>query len=99
MAAPTNVQKSEERRTFPSWPWKHPKTGVYWIRRRVPAHLVAAGRSEDKQSPRTKDTVEAKRAFAVAIAAIEERWANLKRGLHVPALARQSTSPASTMTG
>jgi integrase len=66
-----------------SSPWKHPKTGVYWIRRRVPAHLVAiVGRSEEKQSLRTKDPAEAKRAFSLAMAAIEERWANLKRGVH-----------------
>lgn len=70
-----------------SSPWKHPKTGVYWIRRRVPAHLVAVvGRSEEKQSLRTKEPGEAKRAFAIAMAAIEERWANLERGSHVLSL-------------
>lgn len=64
-----------------SSPWKHPKTGVYWLRRRVPAHLVQlVGRREEKQSLRTKDPVEAKRAFAIAMGAIEERWANLERG-------------------
>lgn len=67
-----------------SSPWKHPKTGVYWIRRRVPAHLVAlVGRSEEKQSLRTKDPAEAKRAFSLAMATIEERWANLERGAHI----------------
>ena len=66
-----------------SSPWKHPKTGMYWIRRRVPAHLVElVGRSEEKQSLRTKDPAEAKRAFSMAMATIEERWANLERGAH-----------------
>jgi integrase len=65
-------------------PWKHPKTGMYWIRRRVPTHLVAAvGRTEEKLSLRTKDPVEAKRAFTRVMAEIEERWANLERGVHL----------------
>src|SRR5215213_10558112 len=32
-------------------PWKHPKTGVYWFRRRVPTRLLAAvGKREEKRS-------------------------------------------------
>jgi len=64
-----------------SSPFKHPKTGMYWLRRRVPAHLIAVvGRSEEKRSLRTKDPAEAKRLFTRAMAEIEERWANLERG-------------------
>ena len=64
-----------------SSPWKHPKTGMYWVRRRVPAHLVArVGRAEEKLSLKTKDPVEAKRLFVQAMAEIEARWANLERG-------------------
>ena len=49
-------------------PWKHPKTGVYWYRRRIPADLIdIVGRGEEKFSLRTKDPAEAKRLHA-------ERW-------------------------
>ncbi|HEY8565912.1 MAG TPA: DUF6538 domain-containing protein [Beijerinckiaceae bacterium] len=62
-------------------PWKHPKTGVYWLRKRVPADLVPVlQRHEEKQSLKTKDPAEAKRALVAALAAIETRWANLRQG-------------------
>ena len=48
-------------------PWKHPKTGVYWYRRRIPADLIdIVGRGEEKFSLRTKDPAEAKRLHAEA---------------------------------
>lgn len=62
-------------------PWKHPKTGVYWLRRRVPEHLQAlVGRAEIRNSLGTKDPSEAKRRFAVAIADLDSKWANLLAG-------------------
>ncbi|RZK97010.1 MAG: hypothetical protein EOO66_04535, partial [Methylobacterium sp.] len=62
-------------------PWKHPKTGMYWVRRRVPTHLVErVGKREEKRSLATKDPAEAKRLFTQANAEIEARWANLERG-------------------
>ncbi|RUT30001.1 integrase [Arsenicitalea aurantiaca] len=61
-----------------SSPWKHPKTGMFWVRRRVPAHLVSrVGRREEKFSLKTKDPVEAKRLFVQAVAEMERRWENL----------------------
>lgn len=64
-----------------SSPWKHPKTGMYWIRRRVPAHLVERiGKREEKKSLGTKDPVEAKRLYTQANAEIEARWANVGLG-------------------
>ena len=64
-----------------SSPWKHPKTGMYWVRRRVPTHLVErVGKREEKRSLATKDPAEAKRLFTQANAEIEARWANLERG-------------------
>lgn len=64
-----------------SSPWKHPKTGMYWVRRRVPAHLVERlGKREEKRSLGTKDPAEAKRLFTQANAEIEARWTNLERG-------------------
>lgn len=45
--------------------WKHPKTGVYYFRRRVPADLVdLIGKHEIKRSLKTKDCSDAKRRFS-----------------------------------
>ncbi len=64
-----------------SSPWKHPKTGMYWVRRRVPSHLVERlGKREEKKSLGTKDPVEAKRLYTQANAEIEARWATMDRG-------------------
>jgi integrase len=60
-------------------PWKHPKTGVYWFRKRVPASLQpSVGKSEEKFSLRTKDPAEAKRLHAAAIVKVDQRWATLR---------------------
>lgn len=66
-----------------SRPWKHPKTGIYWLRKRVPEDLRAAiGKSEEKFSLKTHDAAEAKRLHAAALADIEERWTNLRAPTH-----------------
>jgi integrase len=60
-------------------PWKHPKSGIYWLRKRVPDGLLAAvGKREEKFSLNTRDPAEAKRILAGALVALEERWANLR---------------------
>jgi hypothetical protein len=62
-------------------PWKHPKAGVYWLRKRVPddlRHLV--GKREEKRSLKTKDAAEAKRCLLQALSELELRWANLREG-------------------
>lgn len=62
-------------------PWKHPDSGIYWLRRRVPSDLVSVvGRREEKLSLRTRDPGEAKTAYLKAAAEIEGRWANLRKG-------------------
>lgn len=54
-------------------PWKHPKTGVYYFRKRVPSDLVAVlGKSEHKVSLRTKDPATAKALFA-------EKWTEFEK--------------------
>ena len=64
-----------------SRPWKHPNSGVYWLRRGVPEDLRAlVGKREEKRSLQTRDPVEAKRRHAEALAEIELRWANLRAG-------------------
>ncbi len=61
-----------------SRPWKHPATGIYWFRRRVPASLKAVvGKTEEKFSLGTRDPNEAKRLHAEAALEVEQRWANL----------------------
>jgi hypothetical protein len=41
-------------------PWKHPKTGLYWLRKRVPDALRAkVGRREVRRSLGTRDPAEA----------------------------------------
>jgi len=60
-------------------PWKHPKTGIYWLRKRVPEDLLRlVGKREEKRSLGTRDPVAAKRLHAVALADIELRWSNLR---------------------
>ena len=62
-------------------PWKHPKTGIYHLRRAVPTDLLAlVGKREEKVSLGVKDPERAKRLHAVALAELEERWANLRAG-------------------
>jgi integrase len=62
-------------------PWKHPQTGIYWLRRRVPDDLrLLLGKREEKQSLRTREPAEAKQRHAQAMAELEARWASLRRG-------------------
>jgi integrase len=62
-------------------PWKHPQSGIYWLRRAVPHDLRALiGRREEKKSLGTRDPAEARRRHAAAIAELEGRWANLRAG-------------------
>lgn len=64
-----------------SRPFKHPTTGVYYLRKRVPHDLVpVVGRREEKISLNTKNPVEAKRLHLAALADLEARWANLRAG-------------------
>jgi hypothetical protein len=57
-----------------SRPWKHPKSGVYWLRRAVPADLRRlVGKREEKQTLGTKDPAEAKWLHAKALAELEAR--------------------------
>lgn len=64
-----------------SRPWKHPKTGIYQLRKAVPEDLrKLVGKREEKQSLDTRDPVVAKQRFAKALAELEARWANLRAG-------------------
>jgi integrase len=66
-------------------PYKHPNSGVFYLRVRVPSDLVnLVGRTLEKQSLRTKDVGEARVRFAMAIADLTTRWSNLRQGLVRP---------------
>jgi hypothetical protein len=62
-----------------SRPWKHPKTGIFWLRKGVPENLRAvAGKHEEKFSLKTRDPAEAKILHAQALLELEQRWSTLK---------------------
>ena len=76
-------------------PWKHPKTGIFWLRKRVPKDLLSVvGRLEEKRSLATRDPVEAKRRLAEALLEVEARWADLRSapGTTAPLTISGSTS-------
>lgn len=52
-----------KRHSFMAQPYKHPETGVYYIRRGVPDDLVQLLGWEFKRSLRTKDAAEARRRY------------------------------------
>jgi hypothetical protein len=62
-------------------PQKHPHSGVYWLRKRVPDDLrQLVGKREEKRSLGTRNPEEAKRRRAEVLSEIEAQWANLRRG-------------------
>ena len=64
-----------------SRPFQHPKTGVFWLRKRVPTDLVTVlGKVEERYSLKTRDPAEAKKRHAEEVLKLETRWANLRAG-------------------
>jgi len=64
-----------------SRPWRHPKSGVYWYRRRVPKDLQPLlQRIELKESLGTKDPVLARIRFLHKACEVEGLWSNLRNG-------------------
>ncbi|EKS29696.1 DUF6538 domain-containing protein [Afipia felis] len=62
-----------------SRPAKHPKTGTYLFRKRVPRHLQQlVGSREIKRSLGTKNPNEAKRLYLEAAEAVEREWTLLQ---------------------
>ncbi len=55
-------------------PYKHPKTGMFYIRRKVPDALRAALGREFKRSLKTRDPNEAKLRFVAAYADSERAF-------------------------
>lgn len=74
-----------------SRPQKHPKTGIYQFRKRIPEPLQALlGKKEEKISLGTRSLSEAKVLHSKIAAEIEERW-------HLLAAGRQSLSEKQAM--
>src|SRR3954451_6925890 len=62
-------------------PYKHPNTGIYWLRKRMPdAVQPLIGKREIRRSLKTTDPTEGKRRHREAPAGLETKWANLKAG-------------------
>ncbi|MFC0444355.1 DUF6538 domain-containing protein [Pseudidiomarina halophila] len=61
-------------------PYKHSKTGVYWIRRAVPQDIKTAyGKTEVKRSLRTKDLSEARASFPIEYDRISQEFEACRR--------------------
>jgi hypothetical protein len=64
-----------------SRPYKHPKTGVYWLRKRVPADIAAlTGRVPITRTLGTKDSEQAKRKHTDVLAQLDAEWEQLRLG-------------------
>lgn len=71
-------------------PWKHPKSGIYYLRKAIPEDLRDAfGKHEFKISLKTRTPSEAKALFAIELARVETLIAT-QRGLKVrPAISKR----------
>lgn len=57
-------------------PWKHPRTGIYYLYKELPPHLRAEmGKRQVRRSLKTRDPAEAKRLFVQAHAELEREMA------------------------
>jgi hypothetical protein len=85
-------------------PKRHPESGVFLFRKRVPAHLTAIlGKSEIKFSLRTRDPVVARIRNLEETARIERAWSKIDGAVvealgRGPAAAMQATAAEPTAT-
>jgi hypothetical protein len=62
-----------------SRPWRHPKTGIYWFRKAVPADLRSIlGKREVKVSLRTHNPNIAQQEHIKIAAEVAEQWSSLR---------------------
>src|SRR5215207_8756889 len=62
-------------------PWKHPSSGIYWLRRAVPDDLrPILKKREERRSLGTRDPTEARQKHAQVLAELEARRASLRSG-------------------
>ena len=72
-------------------PWRHPQTGVFYLRRQIPKPLREefGGKTLVKRSLDTKDASDARRIFADANAELERRFAGARAAIAVRSAASQ----------
>lgn len=64
-----------------SRPVRHPKTGIYQFRKRVPDDLRSVlGKREEKVSLKTRDPWQAQIEYLRVASEVSERWENLRKG-------------------
>ncbi|MGA4636263.1 DUF6538 domain-containing protein [Pseudomonas solani] len=80
-------------------PFRHPDSGIYYLRRRVPDDLRSLiGRTEIRRSLHTRNHQQAKAAFAVAYAESERTFSQARNGLYNASEQRKpDASPAPTL--
>jgi len=65
-------------------PFRHPDSGIYYLRRRVPDDLrQIIGKTEIRRSLNTRHYLQAKAAFALAYAESERLFSDARQGLYV----------------
>jgi len=70
-------------------PWRHPKTGIYWFRRRVPVRLrPIVGKKMLQRTLGTKDLEEARIRFFKVAHNIEVEWGEMLASLPPPSKKR-----------
>ncbi len=69
------------RRSFMAQPFKHPQSGVFYIRRKVPPELQAVLGREYKKTLKTREPGEAKLRFAMAWAEAERVFQQARAGV------------------
>lgn len=78
-------------------PFRHPESGIYYLRRRVPDDLRSIiGKTEIRRSLNTRNHRQAKSAFATAYAESERQFMDARNGLHIATV--QSNTPATVRT-
>lgn len=78
-------------------PFRHPDSGIYYLRRRVPNDLrQALGKSEIRRSLQTRDYRLAKAAFASAYAESEKLFQDARHELNSEGFQHYSTTSISS---
>lgn len=65
-------------------PFRHPDSGIYYLRRRVPDDLrQIIGKTEIRRSLKTRHYLQAKAAFALAYVESERLFSDARQGLYI----------------
>ncbi|HHJ1363547.1 DUF6538 domain-containing protein [Pseudomonas aeruginosa] len=79
-------------------PFRHPDSGIYYLRRRVPDNLRSIiGKTEIRRSLNTRNHQQAKVAFAIAYAESERTFSEARNGLYNASEQREPVTPLPTI--